>query len=208
MLSATRVCFDKQANSSSSRVEVGIESIEQACSDTPIESHAEKIAARDAAQNTPVLAAMLHGGPPTTQILFNTRVLPATDPHFRDTNFMTTPARDNAAQLKGPLYRTIVDLLVDPRGLDLASAPDGTRLDNVEFVLVAYDSEGPRVNYVDRPVQLSLDAGHYARVRASGFPLRVELDLPAGQFCLRLAVYDLSSGHNGSLEVPLSIAAK
>jgi hypothetical protein len=73
---------------------------------------------------------------------------------------------------------------------------------------VAYDGDGKRVNYVDRPMQLSLDAEHYAKVRASGFPLRMELDLPAGVFSLRLAVYDLTSGHIGSLEVPLQVAAK
>jgi hypothetical protein len=169
---------------------------------------AEKIAAHEATQITPILAAMLHGAPPATQILFNTRVLPASDPHFRDTKFAATPAGDNAAQLKGPLHRTVVDLLVDPRGLSLVAAPGGTRVDNVEFIMVAYDGDGKRVNYVDRPMQLSLDAEHYARVRAAGFPLRMELDLPAGEFSLRLAVYDLNSGHIGSLEVPLRVAAK
>jgi VWFA-related protein len=169
---------------------------------------AEKIAAHDATQTTPIVAAMLHGAPPATQILFNTRVLPASDAHFRDSKFSATPAGQDAAELKGPLHRTVVDLLVDPRGLDFATAQDGTRLDNVEFVLVAYDGDGKRVNYVDRPAAIGLDAEHYARVRASGFPVRMELDLPAGVFSLRIGVYDLNSGHIGSLEVPLSVAAK
>jgi len=169
---------------------------------------AEKIAAHEATQMAPIVAAMLRGAPPATQILFNPRVLPASDPHFHDSKFSETPAGEDAAQLKGPLHRAVVDLLVDPRGLDFATAQDGTRLDNVEFVLVAYDSEGKRVNYVDHPLQLSLDAAHYAKVRASGFPLRMELDLPAGVFSLRIAVYDLNSGHIGSLEVPLQVAAK
>lgn len=169
---------------------------------------ASKIETLNAAQNTPILAAMLHGAPPATQIVFNTRVLPATDPHFRDTKFSSTPAGEDAAQLKSPLHRTIVDWLVDPRGLDLAPAADGTRIGNVEFVLVAYDSDGKRVNYVDRRLPFALNAEQYARIRATGFPLRMELDLPAGNFSLRLAVYDLSSGHIGSMEVPLQIAAK
>jgi len=169
---------------------------------------ADKIAAHDATQITPLVAATLHGAPPATQILFNARVLPASDPHFRDTKFSATPAGEMAAQMSGTLHRTVVDLLVDPRGLDFATAQDGTRLDNVEFVLVAYDSDGKRVNYVDRPVPLGLDAEHYARVRASGFPVRMELDLPAGNFSLRIAVCDLNSGHIGSMEVPLTVAAK
>jgi VWFA-related protein len=169
---------------------------------------ADKIAAHDATQITPLVAATLHGAPPATQIIFNARVLPASDPHFRDAKFSATPVGEMAAQISSPLHRTVVDLLVDPRGLDFATAQDGTRLDNVEFVLVAYDSDGKRVNYVDRPVPLGLDAEHYARVRASGFPVRMELDLPAGNFSLRIAVCDLSSGHIGSMEVPLAVAAK
>jgi VWFA-related protein len=169
---------------------------------------AAKIATHEATQITPILAATLHGAPPATQILFNTRVLPASDPHFRDTKFSAAPVGEDAAQLKGPLHRTIVDLLVDPRGLDFVTAADGTRQDNVEFVLVAYDSDGKRVNYVDRPIQLSPNPEQYAKFRAAGFPLRMELDLPAGNFSLRLAVYDLTSGHIGSLEVPLAVAAK
>ncbi len=168
----------------------------------------EKIAAHGATQLAPILTAMLHGAPPSTQILFNTRVLPASDLHFRDTKFSETPAGDNAAQLNGPLHRTVVDLLVDPRGLNFSTAPDGTRQDMVEFILVADNPDGLRVNYVDRVVPLGLDAERYAKVRASGFPVRMELDLPAGNFSLRIAVYDLSSGHIGSLEVPLSVAAK
>ena len=169
---------------------------------------AERIAAHDATQITPIVASMLHGAPPATQIIFNTRVLPATDPHFRDTKFSATPAGEMAAQMSGTLHRTVVDLLLDPRGLDFATAQDGTRLDNVEFVLVAYDSDGKRVNYVDQKAPLGLDAEHYAKARASGFPVRMELDLPAGNFSLRIAVYDLNSGHIGSLEVPLAVAAK
>lgn len=169
---------------------------------------AERIAAHDAAQITPILAAMLHGAPPSTQIIFNTRVLPASDPHFRDFKFSATPAGENAAHLKGPLHRTVIDLLVDPRGLDLELAADGTRQDHVEFVAVAYDRDGERVNYVDSKAPIGLDPELYARVRASGFPVRMELDLPAGNYSLRLAVYDLNSGHIGSLEVPLSVAAK
>ena len=169
---------------------------------------ADKVAAHDATQITPILAAMLHGAPPATQVIFNTRVLPASDPHFRDTKFSATPAGEMAAQMSGTLHRTVVDLLLDPRGLDFATAQDGTRIGNVEFVLVAYDGDGKRVNFVDRKVPLGLDAEHYARVRASGFPVRMELDLPAGNFSLRIAVYDLNSGHIGSMEVPLAVAAK
>jgi len=36
----------------------------------------------------------------------------------------------------------------------------------------------------------------------------MELDLPAGNFSLRIAVCDLNSGHIGSMEVPLTVAAK
>jgi hypothetical protein len=43
---------------------------------------------------------------------------------------------------------------------------------------------------------------------AEGVPIRLALDLPTGQSSLRIAVYDLGAGRVGSLEVPVTVAAK
>jgi VWFA-related protein len=151
--------------------------------------------------------ALLPGAPPATQIWFSARVLPATDPLFKDLKLPDTPASDAPSTPKGPLHRYIVDLKVDPHWLSYESTPDGARKASVEFVLVAYDSESRRVNYVDRGFQLNIKPDQYYRVMSSSIPARLAIDLPPGQIALRIAVHDLSAGHAGSLEVPLLVAA-
>jgi hypothetical protein len=41
----------------------------------------------------------------------------------------------------------------------------------------------------------------------NGIRIRLPLDLPSGQFFLRIAVHDLDAGCAGSLEVPVTVAA-
>jgi VWFA-related protein len=153
-------------------------------------------------------AALLPGAPPATQIWFTARVLPATDPLFKDVKMPDSPAGEAASALKGPLHRYIVDLKVDPHWLSFESTPDGARKATIEFVLVAYDNESRRVNYVDRGFQLNVKPDQYSRVMSSSIPARLAIDLPAGPITLRIAVHDLSAGHAGSLEVPLSVVAR
>jgi hypothetical protein len=42
----------------------------------------------------------------------------------------------------------------------------------------------------------------------NGISVRLAIDLPAGNLTLRLVVHDKASGQLGSIELPLTIAAK
>src|SRR6185437_1410742 len=95
--------------------------------------------------------ATLHGAPLATQILFQTRILPATDPEFKEINFPAGPAGELSASLKSA-HRYIVDLVVDPHTVNFDSTSDGTRTDSIEFTLVAYDADGRRLNFIDRSI--------------------------------------------------------
>ena len=152
--------------------------------------------------------ATLHGAPPSTQILFQARVLPAADPMFKDVKLPEGPAGDLSAALKGPAHRYIVDMAVDPRTLAFDTKPGDIREAAIEFTLVAYDAEGKRVNFVDRATRLSLSPDQYAHLMASGVPVRMALDLPAGEGSLRIAVHDIEGVRVGSIEVPLLVSAK
>jgi hypothetical protein len=101
-----------------------------------------------------------------------------------------------------------VDLKVDPHWLSYESTADGARKAAVEFVLVAYDNDSRRVNYVDRGFQLNIKPDQYFHVMSSSIPARLAIDLPPGAIALRIAVHDLSDGNAGSLEIPLLVAAK
>ncbi len=74
-----------------------------------------------------ITAAILHGAPPSTQILMEARVLPSTDPQFKNVVLPTDPAGKMAATIKGPPHLYVVDLNVDPRGIAFSDAADGGR---------------------------------------------------------------------------------
>jgi VWFA-related protein len=152
--------------------------------------------------NSLILAASQHGAPPSTQILFQARVLDAADPQLQGTKLPEGPAGEMAASLQGPTHRVIVDVKADAQGIDLKQMPDGRRSGKVEFVLIAYDEYGKRINYLDKGFQLDLTADQYARTAMSGIPIRLALDLPQGNVFLRIAVHDLLAGRAGALEVP------
>jgi VWFA-related protein len=155
-----------------------------------------------------IKAATLHGAPPATQIQFRVRVLPATDPLFQNAIPSTGHAGELAATLKEPIHRYIADLTIDPKYLAYQQTPDGVYQAQVEFVIVAYDAETRRVNFVDRGFMLKIKAGEYARTLATGIPARLALDLPEGEISLRIAVHDLAAGRAGSLEIPVKVAAQ
>jgi len=72
---------------------------------------------------------------------------------------------------------------------------------------VAFDANGKRVNSMDRDLQMALKPDEYARVTSSGVPIRMELDFPAGQDFLIIAVHDRLGNRVGSLEIPLAVPA-
>jgi VWFA-related protein len=157
-------------------------------------------------QSSLIVAATLHGAPPSTQIVFQARVLSADDPLLKGANLPAGPAGEMSPSIKEPLHRIIAELKVDAHGLHFESSPDGALHSKVEFTLVAYDPNGRRVNYLDRGFQMNLKAGEVAQAIDSGIRIKFPLDLPAGHFSLRIAVHDLNAGRAGSLEVPLDVA--
>ena len=94
--------------------------------------------------------AVERGAPPLSQILFKVRVLPADDPAAKGVKISPDPAGFTAASLKGPVKRYLVDYAVDIHPLAFAATPDGVRHARLEFVVIAYDADGKRLNYADR----------------------------------------------------------
>jgi hypothetical protein len=85
---------------------------------------------------------------------------------------------------------------------------DGAHTAQVEFVLVAYDADGGRVNHLDRGFQMSLKAEPFGHAMAAGIPIRLPLYLPEGQLSQRIAVHDLGAGRAGLMEIPVTVAGK
>ena len=150
----------------------------------------------------------LHGAPPTTQIIFKAQVLDANDPLLQGVKVPIGPAGELSATLKGPVDRYVVNFTLSPATLALGTEPDGTRTGKIELALIAYNAGGDRVNYVDHQFQLAIKPEQFERVAAKGITVLVPIDLPAGDNSLRIAVNDLNAGRTGSLEVPVTVAAK
>jgi hypothetical protein len=158
----------------------------------------------------PMTAAAVLGAPPSTQILFQVRALPLGDPELTGPLPGNAPAGDKAASLKGGAHRFIVDLSVDPKGLTFAGGADGTLRTQLECALVAYDGEGKPVNSLGRSFDFHLSPEQYQQLLAAGetVPMRLALDLPAGDSVLRIVLYEPVSARTGSLEIPMRVAGK
>jgi VWFA-related protein len=167
-----------------------------------------KSSSHDPGKPNIVAQAALPGAPPATQILFQARVLLASDPLLSRVNLPSGPAGALAATLKGPVTRYVIELHVDPHGIAFQDTADGAHKADMEFAVIAYDTDEKRVNYFDRSVELNLKPDQYARLMAGKIPALVALDLPAGKIALRIVIVDQAGGRAGSLEVPVAIPAR
>ncbi len=154
---------------------------------------------------SPIVAALERGAPPLAGIRFEVRVLGADDPAAKAVKPQPGPAGAMAAQLKPPMQRYLVDLSVDPHGLEWTAKQGNVAHAELEVAMVAWDSNGQRVNYTDHGFGLDLNPQQSALVLKSGLPVHQEIDLPAGNIYLHIAVHDLRNGRIGSLEVPVVV---
>ena len=171
--------------------------------------YAEKPDASSASQDSAskqFVAALAHDASPATQILFQARVVPASDPLFKETS-IPSPAPGQMT-LKGTPHRYVIDLTLDARSLTFNSNPDGSHQAALELAVVGYDTNGQPVNLYRHPFQLGLKDAVMQKIMTSGIPLRLAFDLPAGQIYLRIGVRDLNTDRAGSLEVPLQVSAQ
>lgn len=151
---------------------------------------------------TPLIAAMQHGSLPVCEVPFKVRVIPAEkDPAAKDAPTGPKAGGMMASQLKGPVTRYVAEFLIDLAGVDFRALPNGGQHREIELTQVLYDPEGVRLNYndfgmgFDSPVQASADPIHLSQ----------QIDVPAGQNYLRLAVSDRYSGRMGVIEIPLNV---
>ncbi len=148
-------------------------------------------------------AAAVHGAPAATQVLFVARVLPTSDPAFQGIAIANAPQGALAASLKGPTQCYLADLTVDAHGVAFNNGPGGMHQAQLEFLLMAYDADGKRENYVDRSYAINIKPEDFAKRMESGIRARLALDLPEGRSSMRVVVQDLIAGRAGSLEVPV-----
>lgn len=160
------------------------------------------------AQPSLIAASLLHSMPSASQIRFQARILPASDPAFQNLKQSDGPAGEMSASLKPPAHRYILDLNLQATDFAYRELADNIHQAAVEIAVVAYDDEGKPLNRFDRGFRIALPPSQYAAVLSKGIPVRAALDLPAGHAFLRFAIYDMETARVGTLEVPIAVAAK
>jgi VWFA-related protein len=149
------------------------------------------------------------GVPDSTQIPLTLRVMPgrsrvAAGSPLTSSQSAIPPQGGDNPDLKGPVTRYMVDLMIPARSLLWEQAPQGHRRVNLESALVVYNREGKAVNWILRQINLNPDAAHYTAAQATGVNLYLEIDAPDTAVALRGGVYDLNADLAGTLGIPLS----
>jgi VWFA-related protein len=158
--------------------------------------------------DTPLSAtasAIQRGAPASSEILFKVRVLPSDDPSLKGLQSQPGPAGALADHLHPPVKRYWIDYAADMHQVAANAGMDGLYHASLEFVALAYDRDGKTLNVTARAVKLNLQPAQYERVMQVGMPLHQEIDVPAGEVYLRLAVHDLTTDRIGSMEIPLRV---
>jgi len=162
----------------------------------------------------PLAIFMRPGFPDSTEVPLVLRVRPVPQPDLAPAAMPQGTAPQSQASavkqagdnhdLRGPITRYAVDVIIAVSGLQLAESADRSRHGKVMAALVAYDDDGHPLNWMEREVPLDMEAKRFATIQETGINFRLELDVPKDAATLRGGVLDVSSGHTGTLEVPLA----
>jgi VWFA-related protein len=154
---------------------------------------------------TSVAAAALRGAPPYSEIVFKVRVLPFSDPSLGGAKPVPGPVGEVSPKVKGPLEPYSLDYAADLHNVAFVDTPDGRHEGNFEFLAIAYDRDGERLNYVDKAFKVTISDEQLQQIMLKGMQIHQQIDLPAGEVYLRAAIHDLVSDHVGSVEIPLMV---
>lgn len=137
-----------------------------------------------------VQAALQHGAPAPSEILFKVRVL---------------PAAPGAKVPSGPGSAYTVDFSALANRIDMPVQADGRHHGAVEFAVFIFDGEGKQLgNPAVRPVTLNVPQAGYATAVRGGIAVSETVLAPPHAATFRLAVHDLTSGRLGVVEIPLA----
>jgi VWFA-related protein len=151
-------------------------------------------------------ASMSRGVPTASQVLFDVRVAPSTEPVKPSDAVLGTLD----AKLTGkPLVRYDILYFLPTRQITFADGPGGTHKCSLAFDVAAYDVYGKRISGLSQTVTSPpLSAEQYRQFMQKPFQLFQQVDLPPGETFLRVGVLDSVSDKVGTLEIPLTVPRK
>jgi VWFA-related protein len=152
-----------------------------------------------------VRAAMIHGAPGATEILYKVRVLPTRDIEdlVAEGNVLSPLGLKKAS---GRFRRYVIDFDADAKDILFPPNPAGGFDCKVEFVIQVYQqNDGQLVNTVTNILVATLSTAQRNKLIHGGFPFHEEISVPVnGDYSLRIGIHDFNSDHIGAVEVPVA----
>jgi hypothetical protein len=171
----------------------------------PAHKNGQENALTGTTQYSAIRAAMLHGAPDPTELIFVASVRPST----ADTE--TTPAQGNqvSKKLNGPYRRYTVTFVANPRQVNCSVEGDGAHHCALEFLTFLYDGDGTLMNLQTNGISANIPADKYADAMQHNFNYRQEISVPVkGDYYLRVGMRDGNTDRVGALEFPVVDVAK
>jgi VWFA-related protein len=159
----------------------------------------------DPDQYSALRAAMLHGGPEPTELIFAASVRPTST----DTEADLVPGNQVVKKVSGPYRRYAVTFIANPSELSWTMTSDGAHRCTLEFMTFVYDGNGARINVQVNGIGASIPEAQFASVAHGNIKYVQQISVPAkGDYYLRLGMRDIDSDHVGAVEMPVDAVAK
>ena len=171
----------------------------------PVQKSQAQNAKPDPSQYSALRAAMLHGGPEPTELIFAASVRPAsTEPEAE-----LVPGNQAGKKISGPYRRYAVTFIINPKELNWTVTPDGAHRCTLEFMTFVYDGDGARINVQINGIGAAIPEAQFASVENGKIKYLQQISVPAkGEYYLRLGMRDVGSDHVGAVELPVTAVAK
>jgi len=152
----------------------------------------------------PMRAAMMHGAPEATQIIFRARVVPASAT-TEDTLAPGVAAGSDPSKLQPPYRRYNVVFAADPRNIRFTPSASGNQTAQVQFVTYVYSSDGQLIARAGNEVHADLPPASYTALFHGGLRIAQQISVPdKGNYYLRVGIHDIDGDHAGALELPIA----
>jgi VWFA-related protein len=157
----------------------------------------------------PILASLMLGAPPVTQIGIAARIAPATQ---TDARKIMKEVKASGAHLALPggsgQQAYLATIIIDPRSVAFARDKSGAHTSMLEVALIVFDRDGIPIEDVEHHAELRIPDKVFAPALRQGVSVSLPLSLPDGFSFIRIAVHDPVTNRIGSLEIPVSVPAK
>ena len=156
-------------------------------------------------QRSALHAAMQHGTPELSELIFQTEVRPSGEAIEKSTAKNNQPNKN----FSGPYRRFMVTFSVNAGDVDCEAKPDGVHQCEISFLTCLYDQDGTLVNDVANHASVGIPPDRYAEAPSKNFVYHQEISVPVkGEYYLRMGIQDNNSGKIGDLEIPVAAVNK